>query len=169
MTPKRNVVVLTVALTTAAFLGTGTASADNEYKGRTYEEAAAQISQYATVKVRSRVGDQLATDQCVVVGNKWANFLDTSGNKGGGVVLLDLNCNEAVAGGGGSGYSVTSPEGKKAKADRNWAASLSKNYEDSIAAGKDPLCGSTYSLESCLGFCERVGTCSKELLSYLGG
>ncbi|MBU3751189.1 MAG: hypothetical protein FGM52_12210 [Mycobacterium sp.] len=169
MTQKRNVVVLTVALTTAAFLGTGSASADNEYKGRTYEQAASQISQYATVKIRSRVGDQLPTDQCVVVGNKWANFLDSSGNKGSGVVLVDLNCFDPVAGGGGSGASVASPEGKKVAKDRAWAASLSKNYADSVAAGKEPWCGSIIVASDCMNFCSKVGTCSDDLLSYLGG
>lgn len=98
-----------------AALGTGTASAINEYEGQTYADAANAIAQSGgTPKISSKVGSFLPTERCTVTGSHNASFLDSSGNNPGGVVLLDLNCNYMFALPGVPGNSHGSPEGKEA-------------------------------------------------------
>lgn len=107
-----------------AMLGSGVASATNEYTGQTYADAVQAISgagQSATIA--TRVGSFLPTEQCLVTGSRNADFLDSSGTNPGGRVLLYLNCNNAFATAGVPGNSVASPEGRQART----------SYEEKIA------------------------------------
>lgn len=155
-----------VAATLVFFFGSGTAGAVNEYKGMTYEKAAAAISKWGTPVISSRTGDFLPTEKCLITGSRSANFLNSSGKKRGGTVLLDLNCNDNTAAGDHPGYSVMTPEGKKAAQQRRSAESINKSFAQTQAAGKTPWC------EGHLDYCQRVckvsDLCSSELLKYLG-
>jgi hypothetical protein len=98
-----------------AFLGTGTASAD-DYAGKTYADASQAIGDAGKkAVVASRTGDTLSQDKCVVTssqsapwikGDNFAPVTDT--------VLLSLNCNATVASAKDPGNSAASPEGKAA-------------------------------------------------------
>ncbi len=101
--------------TAAALLGAGPAAADNEYKGQTFSDAVSAIQQSGqSYKIGGKVGSFLPLPQCVVTGNRNANFLDSSGGNPGGVVLIHLNCNYSFALPGVPGNSRGSPEGKAA-------------------------------------------------------
>jgi hypothetical protein len=113
-----------VAAASFAALGSGTASAINEYAGQTYADAAQAISDSGqSAVIATRVGSFLPTDQCQVTGSRSANFLDSSGTNPGGQVLLYLNCNNSFAAAGVPGNSIGSPEGRQARQD----------YEDKLA------------------------------------
>jgi hypothetical protein len=98
-----------------AFLGTGTAAAD-DYAGKTYGDASSAISDAGKKAViASRVGDTLSDDKCVVThsqsaawikGDNFAPVTDT--------VLIYLNCNATVATAKDPGNSAASPEGRAA-------------------------------------------------------
>lgn len=150
----------------AAVFGAGSANADNEYAGQTYEKAAASISQWGKAVIASRVGDYLPTDQCIVTRSRSGNFLDSSGNGRGGEVLLYLNCNDVSAQGGHSGNSVTTPTGKRDQEQRQSANELSEDYAAATAAGEQPWCEKN--ADQCYNFCEKTGYCSAELNEFLG-
>lgn len=98
-----------------AVFGSGVASAVDEYKGQTYNDAAGAISKAgSTPIIATKVGSFLPLGQCVVTGSHNADFLDSSGKNGGGKVLLNLNCNYTFALPGVPGNSLASPEGKAA-------------------------------------------------------
>lgn len=142
--------------------GAGSASAVDEYKGLTYE----QVLQYTSnVKVASRVGQDLPTAQCIVTGSRNSSSLDSSGNYRGYTVLLDLNCNDPMTAGHG-GYSVTTPQGKEAQALKETGKDISTNYAQSLEAGQPSWCEENG--DRCWDFCERSGTCSDEVLEFLG-
>lgn len=116
-TPGRTgaVAALVCAAATAALLGAGSAAADNEYKGQTYADAVEAIRQSgSSVKMGGKVGSFLPLPQCLVTGNRNANFLDSSGSNTGSVVLIHLNCNYPFALPGVPGASHASPDGKAA-------------------------------------------------------
>ncbi|NTY59331.1 hypothetical protein [Mycolicibacterium sphagni] len=101
-----------------AVLGSGVASATNEYAGQTYADASQAISDAGqSATIATRVGSFLPTDQCIVTGSRNADFLDSSGVNAGGRVLLYLNCNNTFATAGVPGNSVGSPEGRQARSD----------------------------------------------------
>ena len=53
------------------FVGAGTAGANNEYKGLTYEKAVQQITAgHGTVGISSREGSYLPTEKCIVTGSR---------------------------------------------------------------------------------------------------
>ncbi len=109
---------LGVAAVSLLAIGSGTASATNEYAGQTYADAVQAISDAGqSAVIATRVGSLLPTDECMVTGSRSANFLDSSGINGGGRVLLFLNCNDTYAKAGIPGNSLGSPEGRTAKAD----------------------------------------------------
>ena len=113
-----------VAAASIAVLGSGTAWANDEYVGQTYNDAAQAISDAGqTPVIATRVGSFLPTGACTVTGSRSANFLDSSGTSGGGRVLLYLNCNNSFAAAGVPGNSIGSPEGRQARQD----------YEDKVA------------------------------------
>lgn len=149
----------------AAIFGAGTANADNEYAGLTYEKAVARMGGQTPV-IASRVGDYLPTEQCIVTGSRSGNFLDSSGNNRGGQVLLHLNCNGASAMGGHPGNSVMSPAGKADLQQREIAKDINEGYAQATAAGEESWCEKNAS--SCYRFCERTGYCSEEVNELLG-
>ena len=137
--------------------GAGSASAVDEYKGLTYE----QVLQYTSnVKVASRVGQDLPTAQCIVTGSRNSSSLDSSGNYRGGL-LLDLNCNDPM-----TEYSVMTPQGKEAQALKETGKDISTNYAQSLEAGQQSWCEENG--DRCWDYCERSGTCSDEVLEFLG-
>jgi hypothetical protein len=95
--------------------GTGVAAAD-DYAGQTYGDAAAAISDAGQKPViTTRSGDSLPDDKCVVTssqtapwikGDDFAPVTDT--------VLVNLNCNAAVASATKPGNSAASPQGRAA-------------------------------------------------------
>ncbi len=150
----------------AAIFGAGIASADNEYAGLTYEKAAESISNSGgTAVIASRVGDYLPTNQCLVTGSRTPNFLDSSGNTRGGQVLLYLNCNDTNTA-GRPGYSVMTPQGKKAQQTRETAASIDEDFAQATAAGEKSWC--EQNSDQCANFCEQSGLCSAEVNEFLG-
>jgi hypothetical protein len=154
------------AAVVAAILGAGTAHADNEYAGLTYEKAAASIGNWGgTVVIASRVGDYLPTAECLVTGSRSGNYLDSSGNGRGSQVLLHLNCNDTKTA-GHPGYSVMTPQGKQAQQTRQTAESINENYAQATAAGEKSWCEENAS--QCAQFCEQAGLCSAEVNELLG-
>ncbi|WP_067843419.1 hypothetical protein [Mycolicibacterium wolinskyi] len=111
-----------------AFLGTGTGSAKDPLVGMTYADAAAKIGEWKAEPVISTViGGILATDDCIVTNWQRAGFLDSSGKKRGGTILVNLNCNDKVASAGKPGNSVATAEGKAVKAVRDRAKFFNDN------------------------------------------
>lgn len=154
----RGVGVIGSAAMAVVLFGAGSASAVDEYKGLTYE----QVLQYTSnVKVASRVGQDLPTAQCIVTGSRNSSSLDSSGNYRGYTVLLDLNCNDPM-----SDYSVMTPQGKEAQALKETGKDISTNYAQSLEAGQPSWCEENG--DRCWDFCERSGTCSDEVLEFLG-
>jgi hypothetical protein len=105
--------------------GCGVASADNEYVGKTYGDSVKIIGKSATPVIASRVGADLAVDDCIVTRSQNARAATASG-VGTAVtkVLFVLNCNASMASATESGNSAASPEFKaaeKAKANEEWA------------------------------------------------
>ena len=153
----RGVGVIGSAAMAVVLFGAGSASAVDEYKGLTYE----QVLQYTSnVKVASRVGQDLPTAQCIVTGSRNSSSLDSSGNYRGGL-LLDLNCNDHM-----TEYSVMTPQGKEAQALKETGKDISTNYAQSLEAGQPSWCEENG--DRCWDFCERSGTCSDEVLEFLG-
>jgi hypothetical protein len=153
----RGVGVIGSAAMAVVLFGAGSASAVDEYKGLTYE----QVLQYTSnVKVASRVGQDLPTAQCIVTGSRNSSSLDSSGNYRGGL-LLDLNCNDPM-----TEYSVMTPQGKEAQALKETGKDISTNYAQSLEAGQPSWCEENG--DRCWDYCERSGTCSDEVLEFLG-
>ena len=153
----RGVGVIGSAAMAVVLFGAGSASAVDEYKGLTYE----QVLQYTSnVKVASRVGQDLPTAQCIVTGSRNSSSLDSSGNYRGGL-LLDLNCNDPM-----TEYSVMTQQGKEAQALKETGKDISTNYAQSLEAGQPSWCEENG--DRCWDFCERSGTCSDEVLEFLG-
>ena len=132
----------------------------DRFAGLTYAQL--QERYQRPITIASRIGEYLPTEQCIVTGSR--------SQSGGNALLVDLNCNDPRAAGGDGndhpGSSAASPEGRKMQALKERAASLSKNYETAIAAGKSPSCERYY--DSCVRICQQSGACSAELLEYLG-
>lgn len=129
-----------LAFAAAGLFGAGVASADNEYAGQTYADATKAITQTGgTDTISSVVGDQLPTSLCQVTGSRSASFLDSSGNNPGGRILLDLNCNAAVASPGNPGNSVASPQGQQTLQDQQaqQQAQAQQNVGDELLQAGD--------------------------------
>ena len=98
-----------------ALFGTGVAAAD-DYAGQTFGDASAAISDAGKQAViATRSGDSLPDDKCVVTGSQSAPWI--KGDDFAPVadtVLVNLNCNTAVASATKSGNSAASPEGRAA-------------------------------------------------------
>jgi len=153
----RGIGVLSGAAAAVALFGTGSAAAVDEYKGLTYE----QVLQYTSnVKIASRVGQEMPTAQCIVTGSRNSSSLDSSGNYQGSL-LLDLNCNDPM-----SDYSVMTPQGKEAQALKETGKDISTNYAQSLEAGQPSWCEQNG--DRCWDFCQRSGTCSDEVLDFIG-
>lgn len=127
--------------------GAGLASADG-LNGMTYKDASKYLSDAgSTVVIATVVGDQLATDDCIVTHWRLNNNDKTK-------ALVYLNCNAGIAAGGDAGNSAMSPEGKKAKLDAKRAANITKN-PDMCEASED---AKTW----CISLCERTKLCTYE-------
>ena len=155
-----------VAVVGAVF-GAGVAGAVNEYAGLTYEQAANSMnSRNLTPVIVSRVGSYLPTEKCIITSSRKPSILDSSGrDTGGRSVYLVLNCNDSVAG-EHPGNSAVTPQGAKAKAQRDAATAVSESYAKSLADGTTPWCADK--MQRCKRVCETAGTCSADLLEYLG-
>lgn len=138
--------------------GAGVASGDNEYEGRTFGWVQERLSGRAVIA--SRTGSYLPTEDCIVTGNRRATY----GN-GSTKILVDLNCNDTMTA-GHPGYSAATDQGKKALQLKQAGVNLSRNYENSLKAERAPRCEEIY--EQCQQVCQQAGTCSEELLDYLG-
>ena len=142
----------------AVIFGAGSATADNEYKGLTFAQVQERTSNRAVIS--SRTGSYLPTEECIVTGNRRATF-----GTGSAKILVDLNCNDTMTA-GHPGYSVVSEQGKKAQRLKAQASNISRNFERQTAAGKDPFCAENS--DFCQRVCRQAGSCSEELLNYLG-
>ncbi len=142
----------------AVIFGAGTASADNEYKGLTYAQVQERTSNRAVIS--SRTGSYLPTEECIVTGNRRATY-----GTGSAKILVDLNCNDSMNM-GHPGYSLATEQGQKAQQLKVRAANISSDYAKAIEAGKQPRCAQA--IENCQKLCQQAGTCSQELLEYLG-
>jgi hypothetical protein len=156
-----------------AVLSPGSAGAINDFYGMTFAKAQQKAGSIGvSLVIATKTGSYLALDDCVVVGDRKAAFLDSSGRKQGGAnYLVDLNCNDLSGLNGHPGNSVASPEGKKVQEAKLDAAAMSKDYAKAIAAGKTPACfrddggGST---RWCVKICTESKSCSPELNEALG-
>lgn len=156
--------VLLVALFVIGLIGAGWAIAKKPpYVGQTYAKAAAKIlSNNQTPMIRTVIGGELATDDCIVT-----NAQKSKSRKR--TWLLDLNCTHLVASPGHPGNSVTTPQGKVAHDRQVRADNWDKQVAAYLAGGtKVPWCGRNEShTTTCNDFCARHGICSKQLLQYL--
>lgn len=160
--------VVVAAAITVAF-GSGSASATNEYAGQTYDKASQAISSAGqTAVIATKEGSYLPLDQCEVVGSRTASFLNSSGQKQGGKVLLDLNCNDTSALNGHPGNSVVTAEGKKVQQIQTTAKQINQNFAEATAAGQKSWCEDNSS--DCSQFCNNAGKglCSDEVMQLLG-
>ena len=158
--------VLLAVLLVLGMIGAGMAIAKKPpYVGQTYAKAAAKIiGNNQTPVIRSVVGSQLATDDCIVT-----NAQKSKSRKR--TWLLDLNCTNPVASPGHPGNSVTTPQGKTAHDRQARADNWDKQVSTYLAGGKKvPWCGRDEShTATCNDFCARHGICSEQLLDYLAG
>lgn len=155
-----------VALLVLGMIGAGVAVAKKPpYVGQTYAKAAAKITSNGwTPMIRTVVGGELATDDCIVTQAQKSKSRKRTW-------MLDLNCTNLVASPGHPGNSVTTPQGKVAHDRQVRADNWDKQVEKYLAGGKKvPWCGRTEShTKTCNDFCARHGICSQQLLGYLAG
>jgi hypothetical protein len=136
--------------------GSGPAVADNEWKGRTYEQVQGYTNGRAVIA--SRTGSYLPTEQCIVTGNRRATY-----GTGQTKILVDLNCNDSYAGvSGHPGNSVVTEEGKRAQKVLGFIKAWNKGSTGGCT--KDAS-----STKWCLTMCEKYGGCSEETLQALAG
>jgi hypothetical protein len=108
------------------------AAAKDPLVGKTFAEAQAKISGdwHATAIVASAVGAVLERDKCIVTSWHKSSRLDASGYpQKPAAFMLNLNCNQAIAGVNGPGNSIATPEGRAAKSTLDKAAALNDNPE----------------------------------------
>lgn len=100
------IIVAGFALTSV--FGTGTAGANNEYVGQTFNDAANAIaSNGQSLRIQTRFGTFLPTGACIVSGSRV--------NSSNGIVQLDLNCNYLFALPGVPGNSMGNEAGRTAR------------------------------------------------------
>jgi hypothetical protein len=118
--------IVAVIGTALALVATASGLSAADYSGQTYGQASQQITNSGSKPIiASVVGDQLATNDCIVTSAARASNLDSSGRSRGSEILLHLNCNALVASPGVPGNSAASAAGKAAKADittADWCA-----------------------------------------------
>lgn len=155
------------AVIAAGLFGVGmAAAAPPNLSGQTYGKAVEQIKSWgATPVIATVVGDQLATDDCVVTNSAKASNLDSSGRSRGSQILLNLNCNAVLAGPGKPGNSAATPEGQAALADAN---KINGATAYDLKSGVVPWCGqSEANTSKCEEICSNSGRCTDEVLKYL--
>lgn len=137
----------------AVFASAGVAAAD-EYTGTTYHDASALLtSRNATPVVATVYGSALPLEDCIVTSWRQSMFLDASHNGAGrsNEILLNLNCNAAVASPGVPGNSAASPEGARAKKDDDNAAYIRQDPTACYLNDEN--------LQYCQRICEKTGKC----------
>jgi hypothetical protein len=145
------------AASAVMMLGTGTASADDphdSWDGKTYGKAAAAVSNYYTPVVVSKIGDQVPTEECIVISSERSQMTDSRGRKRSKDYYFHLNCQAGVAG-SKPGNSVTSEIGQKTKADQASAQALAKRLEKN----PDTCNKSEDSYNWCVRLCDRTKMC----------
>lgn len=170
---RRLVSGISTAAALMAMFGPGLAGANNELNGMTYAKAQEKVSSFGNIiSIATKTGSYLAMDDCMVVGTRKADFLDSSGRKPSNTTwLVDLNCNDLSALNGHPGNSAASPEGKKVQVAVRQSYTISKDYAKATAAGTTPVCfrddggGST---RWCVQVCTTSKSCSPELNAALG-
>jgi hypothetical protein len=117
----RRVAVIGATAVSMTVFGGGVAMADDPLAGKTYADASAQIDGWsATAVIATVVGGRLPTDECIV--SHWQK--DTNDKSR---IMVSLNCNAGVASANAAGNSVTSPEGRAAKHEKDmeyWRSSV---------------------------------------------
>ncbi len=97
----------TLALTIAAGVGGGVASAVDPFAGMRYDKVVASLKSWnGKSEVVAVVGDQLKRDECIVSSSRK--------EKKTGTYLLTLYCDGAYATAGEPGRSMGTPEGRNA-------------------------------------------------------
>ncbi|MCB1290034.1 MAG: hypothetical protein KDB45_00725 [Mycobacterium sp.] len=155
---------LAAAVSVMAMLGSGIASADNpndKWDGKTYGKAVAALSHYYTVVVASKVGDQVAIEDCVVISSERSHYTDGRGRKRSRDYLFHLNCQAGIAS-GKPGNSATSLIGQKTKKDQESARALQARLDKN----PDTCNKSENSYNWCVRLCDRTKLC--EVPSYSG-
>ena len=105
-----------VAGMTMTLLSQGVAAAAPDVAGQTYGKAQETLSQEGlTPVVKTRVGDRVADDDCIVDRVQDANFTDGTGTPASGMVWVYLNCYGSTASQSTPGYSSQNPMGKLAQ------------------------------------------------------
>lgn len=119
--------VLVSAAVTAG-LGAGVAGAAPDLRGAIWKDAKGQLAQMGlSPVVKTRTGDRVRDDQCVV------GFIQDAPGADG-KVFVDLNCYADVASRYGPGYSAQTPQGRAAKEAREQAAAKKAEEEAAAAA-----------------------------------
>lgn len=91
-------VVIFGAAAMAAIVGSGVASAQEEFVGQTYAEAQQAIAKAGlNSRIGTTMGGDLPTDKCIVSGSRTVEVLGASGMTGGSEIVLDLNCTLSAA------------------------------------------------------------------------
>jgi len=132
---SRGAAAATAGVALLGLFGAGSAGAANEYQGQTYGDASSAISNSGSKPViATRVGEYLPLAQCLVTGSRSTNFLNSSGQAGGGTVLLDINCGYPFAYNGHPGFSRQSQEGGSAYQQALQAAQQQQQQQQEAAA-----------------------------------
>jgi hypothetical protein len=148
-------VVGAIAVLMATF-GTGVASADDPYVGKTYGAVAALLAKNnADAIISVRVGNALPDDLCVVTHSQLSIRIpqDRLTPRPHPAVLFALNCYAGVASAGTSGNSAASPEGRAAQAAQQVADFINAHPEACVASAK--------AAADCKAFCDAHGTLCK--------
>lgn len=146
---------------TMLMLGTGLAWGTPPYYGQTFAKASATVKgSGGSPTIRTVVGSQLATDDCLVTNSQASITLNSSGQAAhSGTVLFDLNCNLVVAEPGKPGNSAASSDGAVAKKVKGFITYWNAGHPDSCTPGA--------SAQWCQQMCDKYGGCSAEVVHYL--
>jgi hypothetical protein len=139
--------------------GGGVAHAD-PLVGKTYSDAAAQVSSWGSkAMVSTVVGGDLDIDKCIVTSSRKTSFAkdNFAGHENG--YLLALNCTAQLAAPGSPGNSLATPEGRAYKEQLQKAKWFNTDDGSKWCAAH---------VHDCKGFCDSTGLCSKETESIAG-
>jgi hypothetical protein len=136
-----------------ATAGTGVASADDPYVGKTYGAVSAVLAKNnADAIITVRVGNALPDDQCVVTHSQLSHRTPQNRltPRPRPAVLFALNCYAGVASAGTSGNSAASPEGRAAQSAQEVADFINEHPEACAATAK--------AVADCKAFCDAHST-----------
>ncbi|WP_133066867.1 hypothetical protein [Mycolicibacterium sphagni] len=137
--------------------GLATGSGDPDLSGETYAKASQDIKSWGgKAEIGTVIGDQVATDDCIVTRSRRPGYLNSSGTKDTTEYVLDLFCGTTLAAPGKPGNSAASPQGKQEQ--HNLKAIEWINQDPKNCAGQ------TW----CKPLCDKYpGKCSQDVLDYL--